>query len=82
MEAEVEITPAATLDVEGNPTECLHGCEMLDTERMRCNLGSNCCFSSRDDITLTRFPLAALNKLGGAAVRTFQLASQMPDRSL
>lgn len=78
VEAEVETRAAATLEVEGNPTESLHGGEMLDSNRMRGESGSGCCFS-KDDITLTRFPLAAFNKSGGATV---QLASQMSDRSL
>lgn len=79
VEAEVETRAAATLEVEGNPTESLHGGEMLDSNRMRGDSSSGCCFSSKDDITLTRFPLAAFNKSGGATV---QLASQMSDRSL
>lgn len=79
MEAEVEIRAGATLEVEGNPTEAPHGGEMLDSNRMRIDSGSGCYFGSKDDITLTRFPLAAFNKSGGATV---QLASQMSDTSL
>lgn len=78
VEAEVEIRAAATLEVEGNPTESPHGCEMLDSHRMRGDSGGGCCFSSKGATTLARFPLAAFNKSGGA---TAQLASQMSDRS-
>lgn len=62
--------------------DSLHGRELLDFKRIRRDLGSNCCFSSRVNITLTRFPLTAFNKWRGASSQTFQLLSQMSDRRL